>query len=140
MGFLKVLGQILSKGLQLVGIFPMIAPLFGASKAGQVAATAVNDFTAIGTTIIQIETALQGKSGVDKLSAAVPLVSQIVKTSEMVSGHQIANEAEFTAGVTDLTNAVVRIMNSLKSDNLKTTGQPSAPAAPPATPTPAKPA
>lgn len=131
MSFLKVLGQILSKGLQLVGLFPVIQPLLGSGKAATVVTTAVNDFTKIGTTVVQIETALQGKTGADKLAAAVPLVQQIIQTSELVSGHQVANEAEFEAACTDITNGVVRLLNSLKADNLKTTGSaPVAPAAP----------
>ena len=138
MSFLKKLGQILAAGLQVVGVFfPVLKPFLGSGAVASTATTAVNDFTSIGTVIVQIETALQGASGPAKLAAVVPLVTQIVKTSELVAGHQIANEAEFIAGNTDLANAVVRILNSLKADAIKTTGQPNVPAAPPATPTPA---
>src|SRR5262249_11143480 len=134
---LKKIGQVLAAGLQLVGVvFPVLQPFLGSGSTATKVAGVVNDFTAIGTQVIAIETALQGKSGVDKLAAAVPLVGGIVRTSELVSGHQVANEAEFTAGVTDLTNAVVRILNSLKADNIQTKGNAAAPAATPATPTP----
>ena len=122
--FLKKIGQVLSVGLQLTGLVsPAVIAMFG-SKGQAAVGNAVNDFTAIGTTIIQIETALQGTAGVDKLKAASTLVTQIVRTSELVSGHPIGNEAEFIAGTTDLTNAVVRILNSLKADGIQTTGDP----------------
>lgn len=140
MSFLKKLGMILAKGLSVLGvIFPALAPLFGSGSTSKIVTTAVNDFTSIGTVIIQIETALQGATGIDKLKAAVPLVTNIIRTSELVSGHGVANEAEFIAGCTDATNAVVRILNSLKSDHLPNpNGTPVTPA-PAATPTPAAP-
>lgn len=119
--FLKKIGQVLSAGLSFVGIiFPVLRPFLGSGKAVSEVVTYVNDFTAIGTQIITIETALQGKPGTDKLVAAVPLVAGIVRTSELVTGHRIANEVEFIAGCTDLTNAVVRILNSLDSNAIKT--------------------
>ncbi len=139
--FLKKMGQVLAAGLQVTSIvFPVLRPLLGSgapdasSTLGRVD-TAVNDFTAIGTTVLQIETALQGAAGVDKLKAAAALVRPIVQTSELVSGHKVANEAEFIAGCTDLTNAVVRIMNSLDSGSIKTSGDPAPAPAPPAVPT-----
>lgn len=133
--FLKKMGQILATGLEIIaGVSPLIIPLLG-SKAASYTTTAVNDLTAIGTTVIQMEAALQGKTGTEKLSAAAPLVRQIVQTSELVSGHKVANEPEFVAGCTDLTNAVVRILNSLAADNIKATGDTTPqPAAVPAVP------
>lgn len=124
MSFLKRLGQILAAGLQVTGVFfPVLRPFLGSGPIAQAAGTVVNDFTQVGTTVLMIETALQGKTGAEKLAAAAPLVAQIVKTSELVSGHQIGNEAEFVAGTQDLTNAVVRILNSLKSDKVQAAGQ-----------------
>lgn len=140
MSFLKKIGQVLAAGLQLVGVvFPVLQPFLGSGSTATKVATAVNDFTAIGTQVIAVETALQGKTGAEKLAAAIPLVGSIVRTSELVAGHQVANEAEFSAGIADLANAVVRIMNSLKSDNIKTSGNVAAPAAPLAIPTVAAP-
>lgn len=146
MTFLKKLGQILAAGLQIVGqFFPILQPFLGSSAAAQRVTTAVNDFTQIGQVVLQVETALQGATGTAKLAAAVPLVAQIVKTSELVSGHPIKQESEFIGGVQDLTNAVVRVLNSLGSDHISSTGAqngaappptpPSAPPAPPAPPT-----
>jgi hypothetical protein len=137
--FLKKIGQVLAAGLELTGIIsPIVLPMLGSGKAAQTATTAINDFTSIGTTVVQVETALQGKTGPEKLAAASSLVQPIVRTSELVSGHTIANEAEFIAGCTDLTNAVVRIMNALGSKGITVSGSSVTTApAPPATPTPA---
>lgn len=137
--YLKKIGKVLVAGLELVGfISPAILPLLGSSKTGVLIGKVTNDFTAIGTTVIQIETALQGKPGIEKLQAASALVAPIVRTSELVSGHTVKNESEFIAGCTDLTNAVVRIMNALDSNNINTAGSPvNVTAAPLATPTPA---
>lgn len=118
--FLKKIGQILSTGLSVISyVFPVLRPLMGSGVLAGEITTGVNDFTAIGTQIVTIETALQGKTGPEKLAAASKLVAGIVRTSELVSGHKIANEAEFIAGCEDLTNAVVRVMNSLDSSAIK---------------------
>lgn len=131
MSFLKKAGQVLSAGLTITGIvFPVLRPLLGAGAgasgqpdSGSILGridTGLNDFTAIGTQILTIETALQGKTGAEKLAAATTLVAGVVRTSELVSGHKIANELEFISGCQDLTNATVRILNALHSDAIKT--------------------
>lgn len=141
--FLKKIGQVLNAGLTLTSvIFPVLRPLLGSAvntpgSAASNIVTGINDFTAIGTVAIQVEAALQGQTGAAKLAAAAPLVANIVRTSELVAGHKIAQEAEFIAGCTDLTNAVVRIMNSLDSNSINTSGNPAPPAAPLTPPTPA---
>jgi len=122
MNFLAKLGQILAKGLQVIGVVSGLLPAFGAKAQAAIQGplqTAVNDLTAIGNVVVSVQTYLQAASGPDKLAAAGPAVINIIRTSEMVSGHEPANEPEFEAGCLDLTNAVVRIMKSLKSDNIK---------------------
>ena len=121
MTFLKKLGTIL---LNLAGIAagvgPIIYPFLGSGKAASVAGTAVNDLTAIGTVIVQIETAFAalgpGAHGPDKLKAAIPLVGNIIKTSQLVVGKKIANEAMFTLAIQEYTQATVDLLNSLHSD------------------------
>lgn len=139
---LKKLGQVLAAGLTITSTFyPILRPFLGGGSStpdphsvlGRID-TGVNDLTAIGTTVVQIETALNGKSGPEKLAAAVALVRPIIQTSELVSGHQIGNEAEFIASCTDITNGIVRLMNSLKSDNIKTSGDGNVASAAPAMP------
>lgn len=134
MTFLKKLGQILAAGLQIVGqFFPILQPFLGSSAAAQKVTTGVNDFTQIGQVVLQIETAMQGATGTAKLAAVVPLISQIVKTSELVANHPVANQSEFIGSIQDLANAMVRLLNSLGSSHINTTGNQNAPV-PPVTP------
>ena len=128
MTFLSKLGTFLAKGIALLtGLTPLIAPLFGskAQQAAGVGATVVNDLTAVGQVVVSAEALIQTPgSGAAKLAAAAPLVTNLVKGSELVSGHSIANEALFIQGCTDLTNAVAEILNSLSADGVKSQGQP----------------
>ena len=124
--FLKKLGSVLAQGLAVVtGVWPLVAPLFGSGTAkAQVATTVVNDFTSIASLVITIETALQGQPGAAKLAALVPLVSNVIKTSEAVSGHKIANEDLFTKGCTEVAQGAVDILNALDAGTVKSTGTP----------------
>lgn len=123
MSFLAKLGQVLATvGATALGIGPLVAPLFG-SRAGAVAqgiTVGVNDLTAIGTVIVQIETALQGKTGADKFAAAVALVGPIITTSQLVSGKKIADAAMFQKGVNEVTQGLVDCLNALHADSVKT--------------------
>lgn len=120
MTFLKKLGVILVNLAGIAaGIGPIIFPFLGSGKAAAVAGTAVNDLTAIGSVIVQIEAAfaaLGNAKGADKLKAAIPLVGNIIKTSELVIGKKIANEAMFTLAVQEYTQATVDLLNSLHAD------------------------
>ena len=124
MTFLKKLGSFLAQGIALAtGIWPLVSPLFG-SKAQGAATTVINDLTAVGGVVVQAEALLQGAgNGAAKLEAAAPLVANIVKTSELVSGHKIANEALFLQGCTDLTHAVAEILNSLDPGAVQASGK-----------------
>lgn len=124
MTFLKKLGTILVNLAGIAaGVGPIILPFLGSGKASQVASTAVNDLTAVGQTIVQIETAfaaIPGATGPQKLAAAIPLVGNIIKTSELVSGKKIANEALFTQAVQEYTQATVDLLNSIDHNEAKT--------------------
>lgn len=123
MSFLKRLGQILVKVAGIAtGIGPIILPFLGSGKAGQVAGTTVNDLTAIGSTIVQIETAfaaIPGATGAQKLAASIPLIGNIIKTSELVAGKKIANEALFTQAIKEYAQATVDLLNSIHGDEAK---------------------
>jgi hypothetical protein len=120
MTFLKKLGMFLARATAIIaGISPIVIPFLG-SKAGAIASTAVNDFTAIGQQVLQVEAVLQTPgSGAQKLAAAVPLVQGIIQTSELVAWHKIANEALFTEGCQDITNGTAKILNALSPDGVK---------------------
>jgi hypothetical protein len=139
MTFLKKLGLGLAQGIALAtGIWPLVSKFFGASTAAtQVATTVVNDLTAIGQVVVQAEAMFQGSgTGPSKLAAAAPLVENVIKTSELVAGHKISNEAAFTAACTAITSAVADLLNSLDAGTVQLSGKP-VPVGPAPTPTPA---
>jgi len=131
MSFLAKLGSFLAKGIAiLTGLGPIVAPWLG-SKGNATVATVTNDLTAIGSVVIQAEALLGAGTGPQKLAKAAPLIVNIIKTSELVSGHSIQNETLFLQGCTDLTNAVAEILNSLSGDGVNSKGS-ALPPTPPA--------
>jgi hypothetical protein len=50
----------------------------------------------------------------------IPLVANVIKTSEMVVGKKIDNEALFTQAVTEYAQATVDLLNSIHHDEAKT--------------------
>jgi hypothetical protein len=127
MTFLKKLGSALAQGIALAtGMWPLVSKFFGAgTAASQTANTVVNDLTAIGQVVVQAEAMFQGTgTGPSKLAAATPLVANIIKTSELVAGHKISNEAAFTAACQAITSDVANLLNSLDSNTVQTSGKP----------------
>ena len=124
MTFLKKLGQTLLKVLAIAtSVGPIVQPFMGSGKAAQTTGTVVNDLTNIGSVIVQIETAfaaIPNSTGAQKLQAAIPLVANIIKTSELVSGKKIANEALFTQACTEYAQATVDLLNAVHPDEVKT--------------------
>lgn len=124
MSFLSTLGKILSVGEEVVGVFfPVLKPFLGSGALAKDVTTGVNDFTQIGSVIVGVEAAFQTPGSMQvKLQAALPQVANIVRTSEMLINHKVANEPEFIAGVQDLVNAFVRITNAYSDSNIKSSG------------------
>lgn len=124
MSFLKKLGQILlSVAGVAAGVGPIVFPFLGSGKSATIAGTVVNDLTAIGSTIATVETAfaaVPGSTGAQKLQAAIPLISNIIKTSQLVSGKKVANQALFTTACTEYAQATVDLLNSLDSASVTT--------------------
>jgi len=122
MTFLKKLGMILANIAGVAaGIGPIIVPFLGSGKAGTVATTAVNDLTSIASLVTMIETAGAAAklTGPQKLQAVIPLVGNIIKTSEMVAGKKIANEALFTQAIQEYAQATVDLLNSIDQSEAK---------------------
>ena len=122
MTFLKKLGTILANVAGIaIGVGPIIGPFLGSGKAAQMTGMVVNDLTSIGALIVQIETmgAAVGLTGPQKLQAAIPLIGNIIKTSEMVAGKKIANEALFTQAVQEYAQATVDLLNSIDQGEAK---------------------
>lgn len=120
MTFLKKLGVFLAKFVAIAaGVGPIITPFLGSGKAATDVSTGINDLTAMGTVVVQIETALQGATGPAKLAAVIPLVGNIIKTSEMVVGKKISNEALFTTAIQEYAQATVDLLNSIDQNEAK---------------------
>lgn len=123
MTFLKKLGQILASIAGVAaGIGPIVLPFLGSGKAASVATVGINDLTSIGQVVVQAEALMQTPgSGAAKLTAATPLVAQIIQTSELVVGKKIANEALFLQGSAKVTSGVADILNSLDANAAQST-------------------
>jgi hypothetical protein len=129
MTFLSKLGKVLATVVNILsvaaGIGPIIGPYLGSAgaKVAGAVSTAVNDLTSIGQVVLQAEALIQGTgTGATKLAAASPLVAQIIKTSELVSGHKIADEALFMAGCTKITSGMADVLNALHPDGVPSPG------------------
>lgn len=122
MSFLKKLGMVVAQvGALALGIGPLVSPMFGSKgdKVGADIATVANDFTLIAQVVVQIETALQGQTGADKRKAAIALITPIIKTSQIVSGKRIADAALLEAGIGQITDGVVAVLNSIHEESVK---------------------
>ena len=122
MSFLAKLGKVLlTEAASITGILPVIQPLLGRNnKLEPVAAKITDTLTLIGTSVVTIEMALNGKQGAEKFAALVNLVGPLIRTSELVAGKEIANEAMFQKGINEIAQGAVDILNSLKESGVKT--------------------
>lgn len=119
--FLKKLGSILVNVAGVAaGVGPLITPFLGSGAAKEAVSKGVNDLTAIAQLAVIIEAAfpLPGQ-GVAKYQALVPLVANVLKTSELVTGKQIADEALFTKGAGEVAQGIVDVLNSIHPDEAK---------------------
>ena len=127
MTFLKKLGQIILKvgevAAELAGAGPLVTQFLGSgSKVGATVTTVVSDLSQIGQLVTTIEAAfaaIPNSTGAQKLQAAIPLVASVIKTSEIVSGKKIANDALFTQAVQEYVQATVDLLNSIDQSALK---------------------
>lgn len=116
MSFLKKLGQVV---LKVVGLWTGLSPLLGnlyssGSTADKVVDKLGSAFGVIGV-VEQTFTAAFGpnaKLPSEKLAASVPFLAQVVQSTDLLIGKHPKDEAQFTSGVTDLANALVKILNS----------------------------
>lgn len=116
MSFLKKLGTIVFK---IIGLWTGFSPLIQANAASSPTATKVigeitQGFGVI-TTVEQIFHAAYGtdaKLPSQKLAAASPFIAQLIQKTDLLIGKHPKDEAMFTEGITDYTNALVKILNS----------------------------
>jgi hypothetical protein len=122
--FLAKLGKFIAEGvLVLSGLGPVVGQFFG-SKSGAMVGTVVQDLTSIGGVVVMAEAMMGPGGGPLKLSAATPPVANIIKTSELVNGHKIINQALYLEGCTDITSGTAKVLNSLDGGVVQSSGQP----------------
>lgn len=134
MTFLSKLASVLTTIGKVVavasGFEPLIAPFLGSSKAASTVQTVTNDLTQIGQVVVSAEALLQGPgTGPAKLTAATPLVMQILKTTEMFAGKKLASsvsvknpdgtvtampgDALFQRGAMQITSGMADLLNAV---------------------------
>lgn len=121
MTFLQKLGSILAKGLQIVlGVAPILQAVY--PQASGAIGTAENDLNAIAQIVVEVEAVGQTLSlpGTQKLTAAAPLVAQVIMQSSLLVGRKIANQALFNQAASEIAGGMADLLNSLH-DNVETT-------------------
>lgn len=121
MTFLKMLGNILTKTLQVVmGFGPLVAQ--AVPQAAGVVTLLEDKLQKIANLVVQAEAIGQALNlaGPDKLKAITPLVAQEILSSSLLVGHVIADEALFLKGSASIGSGVADVLNSLKGDAIQT--------------------
>ncbi len=120
MNFLKKLGTILANVAGVaVGIGPIIQPFLGSGKAAQVATVGTNDLLVIAQLIAQAEAMMQKAPGADRMAAVLPLITNVIMTSQLVSGKKIADAATFNKGCQEVAQGVFDVLSGLHGDEAK---------------------
>lgn len=113
MTFLKKLGEILLKGTALaMGVAPMFPKYEEAIEKG------VDTIRKIMGIVVAVEVIGQKLQlpGPQKLTAAAPLIAQVILESDMMIGRKIDNPVLFQEGATAIADGMAKILNSLKDD------------------------
>jgi len=124
--FLKTFAADLLKGISIASAVAQgVDPLIKASNpaAATKIEAAVSELSTIGNLATIAETMAQAittaPTGPQKLSAVLPYVSTLIQQSQLMAGKQVRDEAGFMAGVTQVINGVVAILNATtKAGNL----------------------
>lgn len=118
MSFLKKLGLAIVKGVGVVsGLWPYIAPQIPQGSGIRVfdSILAVGDIVVKTEAIFAAVSSPEAKTGAEKLTAATPLVAQVIRQSELIAGKEIVNEDLFLEGCKDITSGVAKALNSRKA-------------------------
>jgi len=135
--FLKTFAADLLKGISIASAIAQgVDPLISAANpaAGKTLATVTSELGTIGNLATLAETMAQAitsaPAGPQKLAAVLPYASTLIQQSELMAGKQIADEAGFLAGVTQVINGVVAILNATKKTAGSVANMPVAPVLP----------
>jgi hypothetical protein len=135
MTFLKTLGSILLKGLQIVLGFAPVAEASFPAQAGVIGLT-VDRLQQIADIIVQVEAMGQAITapGPRKLVMAAIPVEQIILASSLLVNHTIADPVKFKAAVSGIASNMADLLNSLQADGMLTQSKVAPPASPAAQP------
>lgn len=124
MKFLTKVGQIINRGLQILGLFQPIAQQID-PKAGQVVQVVSTDLAQAAGVITDAEAFGQALAlkGPDKLKAAVGPMTQIILQSALLVNHKIGDPVLFAQGCTKFTDGMADIINSLHPDGIQVTNK-----------------
>ncbi len=115
MNWLKRIGQAALAGVNIIPVFgPIAAALIPGDKDDKILATIQGSLIDIQQIILNAEVfgAALTLTGEQKLKGAIPAVAQVILHSSIMAGKPPANQALFLEGVQDMTNAMVKILNS----------------------------
>lgn len=123
MTFLKKLGEIILKFTEIAtGIGPLLSTAYPQSATA--VTTVTSDLSQIAQIIAQVEAMGQALNiaGPQKLTAAAPLVAQIVLSSSLLVNQKIDDPVMFQKACTEIAGGVADLLNSLKA-NIDTTSK-----------------
>lgn len=118
LGFLKTVGKVVATSANIAfGVGPILSQEI--PQSGKVVTKVSSELQDIAGVVEQAEVMAAaigaGLTGPQKLQAVTPLVTQIVLRSSLISNKKIENPTLFQEGVQDITNGIVKILNSLES-------------------------
>jgi hypothetical protein len=116
--FLKDFGEKVVKCIGIVSGSLAIVEQSLPVSVGAGASGVEDTFIHIVQVILAVEAmfaSVQGKTGPDKLRAAVPLVAQLIQSSEVMVGKRIKDEAKFIGAVQGLASNTADFLNSLEA-------------------------
>lgn len=118
MTFLKTLGQLILKGVQ---VWLGFAPLVSQQVGGGVVQKVSKDLAEIAQIVVDMEALGQtsGMPGPDRAKAAGPLVAQIILNSTLLTGGKIEKPDLFASGCVTIAGGVADVLNSLHADGIK---------------------
>ena len=120
MNFLKKIGKALASiSGAVMGFSPLVQSIFPPSSGA--ISTVSGELTQVASVITTVEAigeslALQG---VQKLTAAGPLVAQVIIQSSMMVGKKIADQAKFSAACRGIASNMADLLNSLHDSGVQ---------------------
>lgn len=118
MNWLKLIGIGIREGVKIFTGFSPVAKAMLTDRGDKVIDKIEDSLNQAALIVVQVEAigVALSLSGDQKLTAASPLITQLILKSDLMLGKKIDNPTLFAEGVADLTNAIVKILNSTKPE------------------------